>query len=273
MPGYQLELHVFDADDEAEGRFSSMCPELMDLNGNQIDGEAHYRIVFHHTDTGRGINARTRTFDDQIAALGDVSLAIVALGSDEADVEVAMKLRTIFRRHSKNCVPIIEAVVYQPTKADLVRQRAFIDYRGNDAQIHFIGELEDTYSYDVIVNSELEQQARERHLKWCDRTKAEAVHAETVKFYRFEYFYRSSIASVIRRRIRSRMGVPGIDKEPGDRTREERIAIQRMEHAGWNAYMRTEGFCRGPRDDMAKLHHLLIPFDELPLSEQEKDDD
>lgn len=273
VPGYQLDIHVFDADDDAEGRFSSMCPELMDLNGNQIEGEAHYQITFHHTESGKGINARTRVFDDHIAALGDVSLAIVALGNDEADVEISMKLRTLFRRHVKGVVPIIEAVVYQPTKADLVRQRTFIDYRGNDAQIHFIGELDDTYSYDVIVNSELENAAKERHLMWCDRTKAEQVHAETVKFYRFEYFYRSSVASVIRRRIRSQMGVPGIDKAPGERTREERIAIQRMEHAGWNAYMRTEGFCKGPRDDMAKLHHLLIPFDELPPSEQEKDDD
>lgn len=273
VPGFRLDIHVFDADDDAESRFSSMCPELMDLNGNQIEGEAHYQITFHHTDAGKGINARTRVFDDHIAALGDVSLAIVALGNDEADVEVSMKLRTLFRRHAKGLVPTIEAVVYQPTKADLVRQRTFIDYRGNDAQIHFIGELDDTYAYNVIVNSELEIAARERHLMWCDKSDAEAVHSETVKFYRFEYFYRSSVASVIRRRIRSRISIPGIDKAPGERTREERIAIQRMEHAGWNAYMRTEGFCRGPRDDMAKLHHLLIPFDELPPAEQEKDDD
>lgn len=273
VPGYKLDIHVFEQDSDAEGRFSAMCPELMDLNGNDIEGEAHYSITFHRTEDGKGINVRTRTFDQQIAEIGDVSLAFVALGNDEADIELSMKLRTLFRRHRSDFTPVIEAVVYRSTKAQLVKDRTFIDYRGNDAQIHFIGDLKDTYSYDVIINSELEQAAMERHLKWCDKTKAEQVHAETVRFYRFEYFYRSSVASVIRRRIRSQMGVPGIDKKPEDRTEEERIAIQFMEHAGWNAYMRTEGFCRGPRDDLAKLHHLLIPFDELPYSEKIKDDD
>ena len=274
VPRYHLELNVFDSDPLAEERFSSLCPELMAMNNNSIEGEAHYNIIFHHTDPQhKGMDVRTKAFDDRIASLGDVSLAFVALGSDADDVEVSMKLRTLFRRHSKNCVPIIEAVVYQPTKAELVTQGKFIDYRGNDADIHFIGDLQDIYSYDVIVNSELEQAAKDRHLLWCDKADAEAVRSETVKFYRFEYFYRSSMASVIRRRIRSKMGVPGIDKPPKERTEEERRAIQRMEHAGWNAYMRTEGFCCGPRDDLAKLHHLLIPFDRLPLSEQLKDDD
>lgn len=271
VPGCRLEIHVFDQDKDAEARFSSMCPELMDLNGNDIEGEAHYSIRFHRTDNGQGINVRTRAFDEHIAAIGAVSMAFVALGSDEADIEISMKLRTLLRRHCGNSTPVIEAVVYQTAKADLVRARTFTDYRGNDAQIHF---MKDTYAYSVIINSELEQAAKERHLKWCDRTKADQVRRETVNFYRFEYFYRSSLASVIRRRVRSRMGVPGIDKAPGERTQEERLAIQRMEHAGWNAYMRTEGFCYGPRrDDMAKLHHLLVPFDQLPMAEKLKDDD
>ena len=226
--------------------------------------------MFHHAGPGQGIDVGTYAFDTQIAALGPVSLAIVALGSDQADIEAAVKLRTLFRRSCPERTPAIEAVVYQSSKARLVKDRPLVDYRGNDAQIHFIGDLEDTYSYDVIVSSELERLARERHLKWATK---ENLHEETVRFYRFEYFYRSSVASVIRRRIRSLVGVPGIDKEPGERTDEERRAIQRMEHAGWNAYMRTEGFCLGKRDDLAKLHHDLIPFDQLPLKEQIKDDD
>lgn len=50
--------------------------------------------------------------------------------------------------------------------------------------------------------------------------------------------------------------------------------MRKLEHRGWNAYMRSEGYRYGEkRNDLAKLHHCLVPFDALPLAEQVKDDD
>lgn len=274
MPNVRLELHVFDQDRYAEERFSSMCPELMDMNGNDIPGECHYHITFHRAPDGRGVHAYSREFDRQISALGPVSLAIVAMGSDAADIEISMKLRTLLRRSSPETNTCIEAVVYQSVKPHSVEHYVLYDQKGVDAQIHFIGDLRETYSCDYILASELEKDAEERHLKWCDKANLDAVRAETLRFYRFEYFYRSSMASAIRYQLRLRMGVPGLEKPPAERTEEERMAIQRMEHAGWNAYMRSEGYVYAPkRNDAAKQHHLLVPFDALPYSEKVKDDD
>ena len=79
--------------------------------------------------------------------------------------------------------------------------------------------------------------------------------------------------------MKSLCNIPGIDKAPSERTEEELWAIRRLEHCRWNAYMRSEGYSYGGtveregRNDLAKLHNCLVPFDELPLSEQEKDDD
>ena len=274
VPEVKLELHVFDQDRLAEDRFASMCPELMAMNGNDIPGECHYHITFHRAPDGRGLGAYTREFDRQISDLGPVSLAIVALGDDASDIEVSMKLRTLFRRSCPEVTPRIEAVVYQSTKPHTAEHYVLYDQKGMDADIHFIGDLRETFSYDFVLNSELERDAETRHLKWCDKADPNAVRTETMRFYRFEYFYRSSMASAIRYRLRLRLGVPGLEKPPAQRTEEERIAIQQMEHAGWNAYMRSEGYIYAPqRNDAAKQHHLLIPFDDLPYSEKIKDDD
>ena len=69
-------------------------------------------------------------------------------------------------------------------------------------------------------------------------------------------------------------GIAGVDKEPCDRTEEELVGLRVLEHQRWNAYMRSEGFTYAPkRNNLAKTHHCLVPFGELSLEEQKKDDD
>ncbi len=267
MPGYRLEIHVFDQDPEAEEKFTSMCPELMQMNCKQIDGEAQYSITFHHKPNGQGINVRSIAFDDIITKIGNISLAFIALGKDEDDIEISIKLRMLFKRCKPDRKPVIESVIYEDTKASTVQRYSLNDYKGNDFGIHFINELRETYTYEVIVGSKLEEEAKRRHLKWSTK---ESRAEDTLKFYKYEYFYRSSVARVIRQKFRKEVGLPGTEKEAAQRTLQERTGIQRAEHIGWNAYMRTEGYCYGKRDDQAKLHHDLVPFEKLPSEERKK---
>ena len=73
--------------------------------------------------------------------------------------------------------------------------------------------------------------------------------------------------------------IPGVRKAPADRSEEELWGLRRLEHRRWNAYMRSEGYSFGGdktpagRNDLAKIHHCLVPFDELSLKDQQKDDD
>ena len=274
LPGYDLHIHIFDSDPAVEDRFTAQCPELMEFNHSDIDGEAHYHIWFHHGSDGGGVNVHSPAFHTLLEENGPYTLAIVSLGSDEVNLETAVELRRSFTRTQPDFAPRIEAVIYQPNKANTLRSFGLTDYKGRDYDIHIIGDLETTYSYESVMLDELEDEARHRHLAWTDRDNPEAVASDTRKFYKYEYFYRSSLASVIRRKIRADLGIPGTEKPVKERTREERVGIQRMEHAGWCAYMRTEGFRYSPvRNDLARLHNDLVPFDQLSVAEQEKDDD
>ncbi len=273
VPGIHLEVHVFDRDMLAEEKFNSLCPELMSMNHTRIEGECQYDIWFHKTSEGRGIDADTLTFDTAVTGIENISIIYVALGEDGQNIKTAVKIRTLFRRTGRHH-PVIQTIVHHPRKSDIVDRYAFRDFKGNDYDVKFMGNIRTAYSYDVVIKSELEEEAKKRHLKWVEKSSEEKKREETKKFYQYEYFRKSSMSSAIRSKIRREMNVPGTDKLPGDRTEEEKIAIQKVEHAGWNAYMRSEGYCYGgKRDDLAKLHPLLVPFDQLPEAEKRKDDD
>ena len=94
------------------------------------------------------------------------------------------------------------------------------------------------------------------------------------EFWGSDYNYRSSVASVLHLHHKKNCNMPGSKKAPSERTDGEKELYRVMEHARWNAYVRSEGYVYAPkRDKLAKTHHLLIPFDELPESEKVKDDD
>ena len=96
-------------------------------------------------------------------------------------------------------------------------------------------------------------------------------------FWMQEYNYRSSIAKALAERLRQKLlregyiTLSGIEKPWGERTEAEKLAIGSFEHIRWNAYMRTEGYRRGERNDLAKLHNLLRPLAELSDDDVRKD--
>ena len=124
--------------------------------------------------------------------------------------------------------------------------------------------MEKSYSEDVILNSELENKALERHLKW-------GVEDD---FWKYEYNYSSSVASAIHIKVREACGIAGAGKKTDEQTAEERLMLEQLEHRRWNAYMRSEGFTYAQkRNNLAKTHHCLVEFKKLSQKEQEKDDD
>ena len=263
MDGYEVRIHAFDSDTRAADKFNSLCPELMapEHNGRfDIDGEAKYEISIHS-----GVDVDTKCFDDMVAALPRVTYVFVALGSDEKNIAVAVKLRTIFAR--LGYAPCIHAVVHNTEKKEALS--VVTNFKKQSYDIDFIGDVKTSYSEKVILGSDVEAIALARHMRWGSEN----------DFWQFDYNFKSSMASAIHRRMKSLCKIPGIDKDPAERTEKELWAIRKLEHCRWNAYMRSEGYCYGGtvekegRNDLAKLHNCLVPFNELPLKEQEKDDD
>ena len=169
-------------------------------------------------------------------------------------------------RASRGPHPYILAVVQDPSRRWLT---SVTDYRGTPYDLHFLGARDMLYSESNILHSQLEAEALTRHLKWGD---------EDV-FWRYEFNYRSSIASVIHHRLKLRLGVPGADKarRSGRRRRKAAAACHRIPpleclYADRGLLLqRLHG--PGQPQRSGKLHNCLVPFDELSEKEKAKDDD
>ncbi len=263
MDGYRVSIDSFDIDKSAEDKFVSLCPELMDEkhNGNfEGTGEAKYRITVHP-----GTDVFDASFDRKLESLPAISYVFISLGSDERNLSAAVKLRTLFER--RGCHPVIQAVISVPEKKEALY--GVCNFKGQEYDVDFIGDIRESYSEQVILDSDVERLALERHMKW----------GEEEQFWRYSYNYKSSVASAVHSKMKRACGIPGADKAPEERTETELWALRRLEHRRWNAYMRSEGYVYGGtvepsgRNDLAKKHNCLVDFDLLPLKEQEKDDD
>ena len=260
MDGYTLDIHIFDKDPQAEARLTALAPELMSekFNGTNIPGEALYKITVNS-----GVDVKSADFVRRIQELKNATYVVVALGSDSANIDAAVDLRTYFAQVDR--APVINAIVHNShQKAALTGIK---NYRGQSYDITFIGDLETACSEAVLLNSELEEDALSRHLKW----------GQEEEFWTYEYNYRSSVASAIHMKARIHCGVPGANKKEGELTLEERDIIEVLEHRRWNAYMRTEGYIysgsrdKATRNDLAKRHHDLVPFAQLSEEDKRKD--
>ena len=262
LPGYRIEINAFDKDPLAEEKFIALCPELMSktYNGVYKEGEAQYKITVHPN-----MDADSCKFIDKIKELGKVSYAFVSLGKDETNVKTAVDLRTVFEQ--EGIAPRIHAIVYNSNAKHILAGAQ--NHAGQPYNIECIGDLETCCSESVILNSELEEKALKRHLKYCPTDEA--------GFWKYEYNYRSSTASAIHMKLRKDMGIPGADKDESELTEEEAAIIEPIEHVRWNAYMRTEGFIysgsreKSSRNYLAKTHHNLDVFEALSEEDKRKD--
>ncbi len=258
MEGYRVEIDAFDMNRSAEELFRSSCPELMDEehNGKFDDpGESRYKITIHSQ-----IDVNSITFDNTIRNLKKTTYVFVALGDDEKNIRTSIKLRKLFEQIGIK--PRIHAVVESSDRKKALE--GITNYSGQAYNIEYVGATNEMYSYDDIINSDLEREALNRHLCW----------GEESEFWKFEYNYRSSMASALHKRMKKACGIPGINKKPSERTEEEKQALRLMEHRRWNAYMRSQGYVySATRNNLAKTHHCLVTFDLLSQKDKEKDDD
>ena len=263
MDGYEARINAFDSDKLAESKFKSLCPELMSdkLNGSfDSKGETRYEINIHPNQ-----DVDSFDFDTKLSSLPPATYVLVALGNDEKNISVAIKLRMLYSRWGIE--PIIQAIVYDSEKGAALHE--IKNFKRQPYDIDFIGDMKTSYSEEVILDSDVEADALSRHMKWGNEN----------DFWRYDYNYKSSVASAIHAKMKRKCGIPGSDKLPGERSEEELWGLRILEHRRWNAYMRSEGYVysgsqdKKTRNDLAKMHHCLVPFEDLPLEEQIKDDD
>ncbi len=260
MNGYELEIDAFDKDPLAKEKFIALAPELMspDYNGVSVEGEAQYKIIIHP-----GTDIESTKFIDEVLKIRDTSYVMIALGNDDVNINTAVNLRMYFERMKIH--PVIQAIVYNSQQKKALE--GIKNYRGQEYDIEFIGDIESSFTEAVIIDSELEDAALKLHMKW----------GKEEEFWTYEYNYRSSMASAIHMKARKQCGIPGASKKEEDLTDEERAAIEALEHRRWNAYMRSEGYVfsgskdKSSRNDLAKMHHDLVDYSSLSDEEKRKD--
>ena len=268
MPGYSLEMHVFDRED-GEERIKMCAPELITHNGRHTAHEAQYRIHFHS-----GTDVRCPRFLEELAAIPEITGVYVSLGDDELNIETAMQVRVALGRAyapSDMKLPPIYTIVYSESKTDTVaRSNGLKNMNDEEYGITFIGALKDRYSLNSVEQPDLEEAALKIHLHWAN-TEEEKQEAFD-KFNHYEYYRRSSMAQAVYRQLRESLGYHRMD-EGTEEGKKNNNVLREYEHRRWNTYMRSEGYVLAERKDhIAKTHTLLIHFDELPENEQLKDD-
>ena len=262
MDGYHLQINAFDEDENALNRFRATCPELLDSshNGNfSDDGEAQYVINIHP-----GTKIDTLFFYQALRDIKQISYVFVALENDMENIRTATNLRMVFERMGIH--PTIQSIIKSTAKKEALENAT--NYSNQSYDIQYIGDTESLYTKHVIINSDLEAEALNRHLRW----------GQEDDFWKFDYNHNSSMASALHSKLKKMLGVPGAEALPDQRTEEEKVALRKLEHRRWNAYMRTEGYVfsgsldKKSRNNLGKMHHCLVTFDLLSLEEQQKDD-
>lgn len=303
---YRLEISAFDKKENVESQLKALYPELLNSphNGDfTTAGDAHYKVdIFPDTDVC------DLAFEEQITGMENISYIMVSLGDDDMNIKVATRLRIILERSGKH--PVINAIVCNPDKYTLFTNG--YTHSGSQYDIVFCGNTLTHFSENCILQSEVEETAFNKHMSYsmdaydkrCKEIKKEReeaislkkkhpkeykailkqlkekeaenekwLNSEKERFWKIDYNYRSSTASIIHTKFKKSCKLPGADKEPKDRTIPERDLYRIVEHQRWNAYVRSEGFIKGPKKDMLiKTHPLLVRFDELSPKDQEKDD-
>ena len=188
----------------------------------------------------------------------------MALENDVDNIRTATNLRMFFERMGIH--PTIQSIVKSTAKKEALENAT--NYSNQPYDIQYVGDAESLYSRNVIINSDLETEALNRHLRW----------GKEDDFWRFDYNHNSSMASALHTKLKKALDIPGARVLPDQRSEEEKIALRKLEHRRWNAYMRTEGYVfsgsleKRSRNNLGKMHHCLVTFDLLSQEEQQKDD-
>ena len=142
------------------------------------------------------------------------------------------------------------------------------------------------YAYNMIATkpdpeeSEQKQEKTEKAEKKAEKkpeAKPEKKKAEKKPEPKEEKKTEEPAGKSVKAEIRP-MEKPEVTMIPAEElTEEERDLLERLEHRRWSAYMRSEGYVysgstdASSRDDLAKMHNNLAPFDDLSEEDKRKD--
>ncbi|MDR1511898.1 MAG: hypothetical protein LBS56_00220, partial [Propionibacteriaceae bacterium] len=234
---YRLRLDAFDQDPAAAGTFARDYPGLasQDHDGPSPRPGRPREDALHAIRVHGGVDARTPDLMRGLVEADErheLSFVFISLGDDGLNLQVATDIRREFARRgrapdilavSRNSRAVLGGLARadEEVEANLRKRNRSLD---SLPRIRVIGDVEDVYSYDCVVRSEVELNGLVCHLKWATDVRTTPQYVK--QFWSDEYHYRSSICVPIHWRARRALGVPGAD--PGRRGAEQKEALSRL---------------------------------------------
>ncbi len=207
LPGYKINITVFDEDRKAKQRFCAQCPGIrVGTDVGDDNEDMKYRINI------RNVKAGTVAFQNMLSEVTpQPTFVFVCLGSDSENLSVCIDIRRILQR--KGIAPDIETVIYNSALKNRIGYEFANSAKpnGSDAEkaedraaakqsemklnykIHCIGDLEDFYSVGTVIESNTSNDGLCVHERWG---------SDKNGYYMNDYNAYSSMANALHRNLR-----------------------------------------------------------------------
>ena len=259
QPGYKTDIHIFEPNKTNFSSFQALYPELNYVHSASFVPNAFYSIHFH------ALSADSLEFAEYIEN-NSFTFALVIAGENDRNLRIALRLRTLFARKGES--PLIYTRISNPVLSDCCADLHAFNGK-YPCEIRLIGSIEDTYSYESIIESEWQQLAQrinyqylEEGVKDWDLADGEMdrmVMESNYRFWRNEYTYSQSISQAIHSAILAelRFGLSTVHNwwEP---TWEPEMGGL-LDRARWISFMYAQGYtyAEGPCNHVIMGHRLL----------------
>ena len=161
FPGFDLKITAFDSDENAEDRFKSLCPDILEHNNKRANGDAEYSLKIHS-----GADVYSSNFIEKIQEVNDASFVFICLGEDKKNLSISKRIREAYEEIGIS--PDIETIIYNSKTSkeiscrwdENIRELIAYEQGDNEAydpggvrnhrnqtyRIHATGDLESFYS-------------------------------------------------------------------------------------------------------------------------------
>lgn len=203
----------------------------------------------------------------------DANYIIASSASDNATMQESLELRRLFYKldpEFKNCPPIF-CYIQDPSKFNITKNLATAESnpkRKVSYDLIPFGSLEDVYTYEKLVNSDLELLAKNIHLAYEEIFSDGEINVEEAlkRYSIFEVNKRSNRANALH--IRYKLNLLGLDYTAEDTaqavtlkdyyTQEVLEQLSISEHDRWMAFLETEGWIPSSKEDVLSYRNSGI---------------
>ncbi len=195
LPGYKVNITVFDKDNDAESRLQALFPGLYPpIKPENVEDDMRYSLrVIGNIDVG------TKEFRDILLCLApNLTQIFVTLGKDSENLATSIRIRRHLEQNRYRSTEIA-TVIYNSALKEHVNFHPEDGKEPNSQmekmRIHAFGEVKDFYSVGTVINSQMVEEGYGIHSAWGKEN----------SYYMDDYSFYSSVAKALHYRLRAQI--------------------------------------------------------------------